>query len=205
MSLKTLVKINHVSNLSDARYCAGMGVEMLGFEFNTASTHYVTPQKMKEISGWLSGVKIVAEINNLKPENFIETFEEIHFDYIQVQNILLKNIKDLNYPIIYKIEWNEENTFGKFDAYFNDFKNYVSYFLISSEIEKIKPEDLKEINLISEKYNVLLNFNLSGEDFNHILLETKIKGIAINGNTEIKLGYTNTDSIADILETIEEE
>ena len=205
MSLKTLVKINHVSNLSDARYCAGMGVEMLGFEFNTASTHYVTPQKMKEISGWLSGVKIVAEINNLKPENFIETFEEIHFDYIQVQNILLKNIKDLNYPIIYKIDWNEENTFDKFDSYFYEFKNYVSYFLISSEIEKIKPEDLKEINLISEKYNVLLNFNLSGEDFNHILLETKIKGIAINGNTEIKLGYTNTDSIADILETIEEE
>lgn len=31
MALKTFVKISGVNNLSDARYCAGMGVNQLGF------------------------------------------------------------------------------------------------------------------------------------------------------------------------------
>jgi phosphoribosylanthranilate isomerase len=31
MPLKTFVKVGCITNLSDARYCAGMGVDMLGF------------------------------------------------------------------------------------------------------------------------------------------------------------------------------
>ena len=34
MGLKTLVKVSEVNNLSDARYCAGMGVEMIGFSLD---------------------------------------------------------------------------------------------------------------------------------------------------------------------------
>ena len=29
MPLKTFVKVGNITNLSDARYCAGMGVDML--------------------------------------------------------------------------------------------------------------------------------------------------------------------------------
>ncbi|MFT7424854.1 MAG: phosphoribosylanthranilate isomerase, partial [Algoriphagus sp.] len=33
MALRTFVKINGITNLTDARYCSGMYVDLLGFTF----------------------------------------------------------------------------------------------------------------------------------------------------------------------------
>ena len=54
--LRTKVKISAVTNLSDARYCAGMGVEWIGFSMDT-----VPAEKYGEIRGWLAGVQVVGE------------------------------------------------------------------------------------------------------------------------------------------------
>jgi phosphoribosylanthranilate isomerase len=62
MPLKTIVKVGNISNLSDARYCAGMGVDMLGFRVIDGLPGYIAPQAFQEIRGWISGPKVVAEI-----------------------------------------------------------------------------------------------------------------------------------------------
>jgi phosphoribosylanthranilate isomerase len=62
MPLKALVKVSKISNLSDARYCAGMGVNMLGFRTIPGQEHYMPPEIFQDIRGWLSGPKIVAEL-----------------------------------------------------------------------------------------------------------------------------------------------
>ncbi|MFM1835376.1 MAG: hypothetical protein RJA04_63, partial [Bacteroidota bacterium] len=48
--LKTLVKVSAITNLSDARYCAGMGVDLLGFPLGKISIDQFT-----EIRNWLAG------------------------------------------------------------------------------------------------------------------------------------------------------
>ena len=53
MSLKTLVKVGGVTNLSDARYCAGMGVAILGFCPEPSRPDYVDLDKFKEITNWI--------------------------------------------------------------------------------------------------------------------------------------------------------
>ena len=53
--LKTKVKVSSIENLSDARYCAGMGVEWLGFPLA------MPVEKLEEIRNWLAGVQIVGE------------------------------------------------------------------------------------------------------------------------------------------------
>jgi hypothetical protein len=60
--LKTKVKVSSIENLSDARYCAGMGVEWLGFPLA------MPLEKFAEIRNWLAGVQIVGEASGLKPE-----------------------------------------------------------------------------------------------------------------------------------------
>src|SRR5688572_3598128 len=62
MPLKTLVKVGSITNLSDARYCAGMGVEMLGFATIQGQKNYLSPIKFQEIRGWITGPLIVAEV-----------------------------------------------------------------------------------------------------------------------------------------------
>jgi phosphoribosylanthranilate isomerase len=43
MALKCFVKVGNVTNLSDARYCAGMGVDLLGFPVDAAQPGPVAP------------------------------------------------------------------------------------------------------------------------------------------------------------------
>jgi phosphoribosylanthranilate isomerase len=70
--LKTIVKVSEVNNLSDARYCAGMGVEYIGFSMDN-----VPFEKYKEMRGWLAGVQIVGETssnNALHIQEMVSTF-----------------------------------------------------------------------------------------------------------------------------------
>jgi phosphoribosylanthranilate isomerase len=67
MSLKTKVKAGNITNLSDARYCAGMGVDWLSFP-----AEKVNPVKFKEITDWVTGPQFVLEAEAL--ENSMSSF-----------------------------------------------------------------------------------------------------------------------------------
>ena len=56
MALSTFVKIDGVTNLSDARYCAGMYVDVLGFNLEESSQKFLNPTQYEEITGWVSGL-----------------------------------------------------------------------------------------------------------------------------------------------------
>src|SRR5687767_3639265 len=66
MPLKTLVKVGSITNLSDARYCAGMGVDMLGFRVIEDQENHIPISLFQQIRGWVSGPHVVAEMYGLK-------------------------------------------------------------------------------------------------------------------------------------------
>jgi phosphoribosylanthranilate isomerase len=63
MALKTKVLVENITNLSEARYCASMGVHFLSFP-----AQYVDPKMYKDITGWIQGpemaIEFSAAINN---------------------------------------------------------------------------------------------------------------------------------------------
>ena len=59
--LITKVKVGQVTNLSEARYCAGMGVDFLSFPIVS-----IDPKTYQEITGWVAGPKFGIEVN---PDN----------------------------------------------------------------------------------------------------------------------------------------
>jgi phosphoribosylanthranilate isomerase len=64
MALKTKVKINRITNLTDARYCSGMYVDVLGFSLEKGAPHYLSPSQFQEITGWISGTDYAAEFTD---------------------------------------------------------------------------------------------------------------------------------------------
>ena len=60
MPLKTFVKVGSITNLSDARYCAGMMVDMLGFRSVEGQEGYIKPAQFQEIRGWISGPLVIS-------------------------------------------------------------------------------------------------------------------------------------------------
>ncbi len=86
MSLLTIVKAGNITNLSNARYCAGMGVEIIGFPVEKSTSSSLEISKIKEITGWLSGVKIALEFTgkDFDKEYSAELIKELAPDYIQL-------------------------------------------------------------------------------------------------------------------------
>ncbi|MGV3539700.1 MAG: N-(5'-phosphoribosyl)anthranilate isomerase, partial [Rufibacter sp.] len=104
MALSTIVLVNHINNLSDARYCAGMGVEMLGFSLQEGEPGYVSPEAFKEISGWVSGVKLVGQVEDLPVQDLEELLLSYKLDMVQLNRpYLIEELDEIPMPIIFRV------------------------------------------------------------------------------------------------------
>src|SRR5690606_35497353 len=72
MALKSFVKISEVNNLSDARYCAGMTVDLMGFDLCKESEYFISPETFMELTGWVSGPEFVGEFGLSTEDNIRE-------------------------------------------------------------------------------------------------------------------------------------
>jgi phosphoribosylanthranilate isomerase len=200
MSLKTLVKVSNVTNLSDARYCAGMGVEMIGFVMDKHSVDYVSAEKMKEIKSWVAGIQIVGETQSVDYEEvkgFVKSYE---IDVLQIAEVsLLPQIADLGKPIILKLDF--ENT--DFEDNLNRYSQFVEFFLVDgAELSDFAKYTLKEY---AANFAIILDFGINSENIQTLLDEMPIKGIALKGSNEIRPGFKDYDELSDILEILEED
>jgi phosphoribosylanthranilate isomerase len=65
MSLALPVLVRGINNLSDARYCAGMGADGLIFTLDPTLPGAVDVATVKELAGWVAGVELIGEFGNV--------------------------------------------------------------------------------------------------------------------------------------------
>lgn len=198
MSLKTLVKVSNITNLSDARYCAGMGVEMIGFVMDKFSADYTSPEKMKEIKSWVAGVQIVGETQSADYEEVKALVDAYEIDILQISEVgHLPQIADLGKPIILKLEFES----AYLEDYLERYSQFVEFFLVDGgEFSDFARYTLKEYSF---NYPIVLDFGVTAENVNELLEEMQIKGIALKGSSEIRPGYKDYDELSEILEVLE--
>lgn len=63
--MNTPVYAECITSLSDARYFSGMGVRWLGICVNPLNPAYLSPERFREIAGWVSGPAFVIEAEGL--------------------------------------------------------------------------------------------------------------------------------------------
>jgi phosphoribosylanthranilate isomerase len=205
MSLITTVKIGQISNLSDARYCAGMGVEMLGFAIDETNPDYVSLAQYKQIRSWISGVKIVVETTDVFSEELWSKISSYEPDMIQVANseaiAALKTKTDL--PLILKIEANQDA--DNIDGLLTKNVDCVQYFLLESANEISFDGDWPYFsNQMGQQYPLLLGFGLTSDNVIGLLKDLPLAGISLKGSQEIRPGFKDFGDLMDILEILEE-
>lgn len=57
--------IRGINNLSDARYCAGMGADKLTFVLDPSLPGHLDTKTVKELAGWIAGVELIGEFDQL--------------------------------------------------------------------------------------------------------------------------------------------
>ncbi|TAH26018.1 MAG: hypothetical protein EAZ07_04810 [Cytophagales bacterium] len=201
MSLIIEVKINAVNNLSDARYCAGMGVNMLGFCVDPNSDSQIDLKKINAIIQWVSGVSIVFEFDTVNQEIFDIVSQEIQPDYIEVCTIEnWESIIGLGVSVIHRIDALQNKSYKETAK-----DSPASYLLIEGLNENEILVQAEFFNRLSESKKILLAGNINAQNIERIIEIAKPWGIAITGGEEEKPGYKTFDEMADLLEKLEQE
>ena len=195
--LKTTVKVSNLNNLSDARYCAGMGVEMLGFSMDALDF-----DKFKEMRGWLAGVQVVGETEIKNISTIIELVEKYQPDFLQVSHWEdIVEIQRIGKPIILKVDFATANL----PALFQTTKGNVEYFLLenSDEFGIVDDATMSQLDTWSFQFPILLGFGIKESNANDLLEQTQLTGFALKGGNEIRPGIADNEELMNILEILE--
>lgn len=195
MALKTVVKVGNISNLSDARYCAGMGVDFLGFRVHASDPNYVAPDTFQEFRGWFSGPKVVAELyGTTTPAELTAAIEAYSPDYLEVGLSEIDLALATDKPLILTITQDEYKA------------NKTKIDMLGDRIEYLHLNGINsvdQINPIFQNSKTLVQAEgIPTETINHLISKN---GIALSGSSEDKPGFKTYDGLAEILELLEEE
>src|SRR3569832_1429917 len=133
MLLKTLVKISSVNNLSDARYCAGMGVAMMGFPLDTDHRHNLSHEQFKALTQWIRGVALIGELSTDDPAVIQQTLDQYAVDYLQLNApIATHSIASMAIPLFIKLRLQGNETLSSLHASMSTYAPYSKYFLLEA-------------------------------------------------------------------------
>ncbi len=180
----TLVKVGKVTNLSEARYCAGMGVDFLSFPVSQ-----IDPKTYQEITAWVTGPKFGIEVESVSHE----LVEQYNPDFIQtrIENSSLGMGKEL-FISVSEREWPNKKSTLLYQ------KEKIRY--IELEIDSIGEPMIELIEDITNDFEVFIK-PLGLIDLDAILT-LPIAGISLDGNTETKPGLKEYP-LSEILEKLE--
>jgi phosphoribosylanthranilate isomerase len=182
MSLRVPVFISSVNNLSDARYCAGMGVKWMGFSQSDIGKSY-SLANLQGMIEWIEGVSTILEIedNSEISDELISLFDgyllkeqnSIPDEKIQIKAIEFDRIQ------------NSAESLNKL--------NQEDLILITgNDSLKLSSENKPILKKISEHNSLILGFDINLNTIDWI-------------DKEIRPGYKTFDDLADILEFLEED
>lgn len=189
------IKINKVSNLTDARYFAAMGVDYLGFCCNTGTEMYCSPSKIKDIIGWVEGPLFVLEFDGWQAEEDIKALID----------------SNLGHAI----------HFGAFSTYKDSFgvpvfKDYILENLNEDEFENtdfpvvrtdknFNELTITELTLIKKKLALTKSFlDIQFDELSlpKILDTLPIYGLILRGGEEEKVGFKSYEELDKIFDVI---
>lgn len=186
MSLKTKVKAGNITNLSDARYCAGMGVDWLSFPADV-----VNPTTFKEITDWVTGPQFVLEVNESTPIDRVGQYQVSTLEITSSQLDLIDRLPSF--------EWIITLPLSSWVVQKNELircKDKISLLVLDFD-----HQDQDAIFDIAAHFKILIN--QSDKYTLDSLLELPIEGINVTGESELKPGLKDFEKLASILEELE--
>lgn len=195
MSLQIPIKAGAITNLTDARYFAAIGVEWIGFCFDPESKHFIHPDKAKEIIDWISGPKIVGEFGRQSIEHINHLSELLSLDAVQLNYLFsLSELESVKRPVIPCILLDNNYTLSIILEKIQQWGKSEMYILSCKEY---KEDILKEI---CGKYPIILEVDV--ENIQMITERIKPFAIQVSGGSEEKTGVGNFEKLDEMIDFI---
>lgn len=205
MALNTLTAVTEINNLSDARYCAGMGVDIIGFNLAAGQGSPVSPETVLEIGGWLAGVQLAGAFAATPAEEINALASQCGLQVVLLKSdYLIDDLANIDLPVILQVEIHKDSYQMELIQMLELYQPHVQYFLVSSsEFDTIDETNLSFLKELTHRFPILLGFGLDKNNILAVLEALRPAGIALKGGHEIKPGLKSFDDLADVLEMLE--
>jgi phosphoribosylanthranilate isomerase len=194
--LRLPVKINGVNNLSDARYGAGMGVEMMGFCVTDHYLRHIPADKINGITGWIAGVEIVAECYvEDRVEEVMDKVSSIQASRVELGFAQYQSLRyQLTTASLVRCNLSEASQLGILKE--GD--------VLHLKLSKNDLASLSQIAALCAQYITLLDIDVFRiAELEQLLEAANPHGISLDGGNELSPGLIDFERLAEVLEFLE--
>lgn len=189
MIQRPVIYVRQITNLSDARYCAGMGADMLGYVIDPADPDYVSPKLYQEMSGWVAGPKRVVELANAHLDNN-ELIANYSPDLVHIRSKFIGDYQLPGLPLIVEVNFSESEDVIRM---ISDLKLDVAYLLVTG---------LNNQTFLSS-YPILVELERNTSSVIEFLDSYNADGLALQGSREDAPGLKDYDHLSRVLEELD--
>lgn len=190
MQQRPLVYVSRITNLSDARYCAGMGADFLGFVIDPSDPDYVSPESYQQLVGWIAGPERVVELGAAAfQEEAIR--EQYAPQYLHVAAGRLSDCPVSTWKLIVELPYDSLGQMGSIIQRRPD----VAFVLVADLDRRVPPGLLHDLPVLAGMDP------LKGPSLAH-LEKTGAAGIVLQGSRETAPGLKDYDHLSQVLEEL---
>jgi len=190
--------IRGINNLSDARYCAGMGADKLTFILDPALPGHLNTKAVKELAGWIAGVELIGEFDQLSPFEINAIAAECALDAILLRHPRsTEELAEIAPPVY--IELSPESAAGAHNQ-------PTSVVGIIVELPKeVSAETLTALRSLSKRQPLWLGPGLDPARAQHLIQQLELAGLVFPSGNEVKPGLRDFDQLEAVFEALETE
>ncbi|WBO86032.1 beta/alpha barrel domain-containing protein [Hymenobacter yonginensis] len=208
MALLTSVLVRGINNLSDARYCAGMGADRLSFLLDPALPGYLTPEAVQEISGWVAGVELVGEFEKLPAEDINELGQRCNLHGLLLHRRRTPaDLAQLLLPTQKLVSWIPDMLPEDVDTRFRDQQHHLAGFVLATPpAQPLSATQLTHLIQQARMFPLWLGAGFAASTGGSVrkLVETvRPAGIVLEGGDEIKPGLRDFTELEAVFEELE--
>jgi len=179
-----------ITNLTDARYFAAWGVDMLCYNIDPDTEGSLTTHQFKEITEWVEGPTTGIKIAGLAIP------ETMSSDGLDIKSVIISPFIDkadlpTSVENIYRICTIEE-------GWQDDNKLILT---LSKAVDHLSKNEISQIKSISIDKEVYLDGIFKASDLTNIE-SFGVTGIILKGGDEEKVGYKSFDELDEVLEAL---
>jgi phosphoribosylanthranilate isomerase len=131
--MKPKLKICGITQLDDARYCAGAGADYLGFIQHEDSPRYVAPAQAAEIIEWVYGPQPVGVFVNDDAETVNRVAADADFDLVQLHGSESPDVcAQIDRAVIKAVRVLHDASSTQLRAIMEPYIEHVDYFLLDT-------------------------------------------------------------------------